>query len=108
VNPESLVKAYVLSYGVDFTFDAMQHALAINAKRQNVVYNLPATGGLTSATTKSSRLTVATSAGELARPQELFLAGDDGYTVCVSASLRLRRCSGVLRQSSTIKTAKLQ
>jgi hypothetical protein len=75
----------VLSYGVDFTFDAMQHALAINAKRQNVVYNLPATGGLTSATTKSSRLTVATSAGELARPQELFLAGDDGYTVCVSA-----------------------
>ncbi len=85
MNSESLAKAYVLTHGVDFTVDALRHALATNAKRQNVVYNLPATGGLSNRSTKSGRLAVATAAGELARPQELFLSCNEGYTVCVSA-----------------------
>ena len=42
--PESLVKAYVLTHGVAFTAAALEQARATNAKRQNIVYNLPATG----------------------------------------------------------------
>ncbi|HIA77489.1 MAG TPA: hypothetical protein EYO05_04775 [Gammaproteobacteria bacterium] len=85
MNTVSLVKAYVLTHGVQFSLGAMQHSRAVNAKRQNVVYNLPATGGVCSDSMASKRLAVATSTDELARPQELFLEGDDGYTVCVSA-----------------------
>lgn len=85
MQAESLVKAYILTHGVRFTSDALRHAKAIGAKRQNVVYNLPATGGVNVESSKSQRLSSATDSEELARPQELFLVGDDGYKVCVSA-----------------------
>jgi hypothetical protein len=85
MQAESLVKAYILTHGVRFTSDALRHANAIGAKRQNVVYNLPATGGVSVESNKSQRLSSAADSEELARPQELFLVGDDGYKVCVSA-----------------------
>lgn len=85
MQAESLVKAYILTHGVQFSIDAMQHACSMNAKRQNVVYNLPATGGLARESSNSQRLAIVNAVEELARPQELFLAGVDGYTVCVSA-----------------------
>lgn len=85
MQAESLVKAYILTHGVEFSVDALEHATATNAKRQNVVYNLPATGGLSVANAKSLRLSLKNSSSELARPQELFLIGEGGYTTCVSA-----------------------
>lgn len=84
MRAESLAKAYILTHGVRFTVAALHHAEAVGAKRQNMVYNLPAV----------DRETDSPSGGELAivgekvlaaRPQELFLTGDDGCTVCVSA-----------------------
>lgn len=97
MQTESLVKAYVLTHGVRFSVDALHHAKAVNAKRQNVVYNLPATGGVLGLSTRNQRLSVATASEELARPQELFLVGDDGYTTCVSAVAPFmnRRCAVV-------------
>jgi hypothetical protein len=85
MQAESLVKAYILTHGVRFTSDALRHAKAIGAKRQNVVYNLPATAGVSVESKKNQRLSSAADSDELARPQELFLVGDDGYKVCVSA-----------------------
>ena len=85
MQAESLVKAYVLTHGVRFSVDALRRAKAVNAKRQNVVYNLPATGGVASESNRSQRLSAATAPDELTRPQEMFLVGDDGYTTCVSA-----------------------
>lgn len=82
---ESMAKAYVLTHGVQFTADALKHALETNAKRQNVVYNLPATGGLANERSASQRLTATLSGKTFARPQELFMSGRDGYTTCVSA-----------------------
>ena len=73
MSAESLAKAYILTNGVRFTQDALCYAEQVNAKRQNMVYNRPAndSDGL--------------STGHTARPQELFLTGDDNYKVCVSA-----------------------
>jgi hypothetical protein len=85
MHAESLVKAYVLTHGVQFSTAAMHYAQSSNAKRQNVVYNLPATHGLANSALKSRRLSAGASADELARPQELFLIGDGGYKTCVSA-----------------------
>lgn len=85
MQTESLVKAYILTHGVQFTEPALRHAHAVNAKRQNVVYNLPATAGLLSKSDRSQRLSIATSPEQLSRPQELFLTGSDGYQTCVSA-----------------------
>jgi len=82
VRAESLAKAYVLTHGVRFTPDALLHAAEVNAKRQNVVYNLPAADP-EAATGKLLAFLPATD--RLDRPQELFLVGDDGYKVCVSA-----------------------
>lgn len=97
MQSETLVKAYILTHGVQFTVDAMLHARSLNAKRQNVVYNLPATSGLGSTTSRSKRLAAVDTEEELARPQELFLTGEDGYTVCVSAvaPVTSRECATV-------------
>jgi hypothetical protein len=86
MNAESLAKAYVLTHGVRFTDDALRYAVHVNAKRQNGVYNLPATDTAIPATQRSSSaLAILPSEARLARPQEMFLKGEDGYTVCVSA-----------------------
>ncbi|MFO0957170.1 MAG: radical SAM protein [Isosphaeraceae bacterium] len=81
---ESLTKAYVLTHGVRFTPDALRFAAQVNAKRQNAVYNLPAPDSLVPASSPGGLLPLI-QGGRLDRPQELFLTGDDGYTVCVSA-----------------------
>ena len=67
MQPESLVKAYVLTHGVSFSDAALHHALDSGAKGQNLVYNAPSTKG------------------SGFRPQELLFVGDDGYSVCASA-----------------------
>ncbi len=86
MHAESLAKAYVLTHGVRFTPDALDFAAQVNAKRQNAVYNLPAPEAAEPATPwRSSPLPLARPAGRMDRPQELFLTGEDGYTVCVSA-----------------------
>ncbi len=86
MHAESLAKAYVLTHGVRFTRDALMHATQVNAKRQNVVYNLPADDTLPGTVTEgNSLLTVLPTTNQIDRPQELFFIGDDGYAVCVSA-----------------------
>lgn len=84
MRAETLAKAYILTHGVRFTTAALEWAAQVNAKRQNVVYNLPAAcaedGG-----EGNPRQPLASDEGRLNRPQELFLVGDDGYKVCVSA-----------------------
>ena len=71
---ESHVKVYILTHGVVFTDAAVEHAVAVNAKRQNLVYN-------TTVEFKNGRRTKT----NYNRPQELLLQGFDGYTVCASA-----------------------
>lgn len=86
MNAESLAKAYILTHGVRFTEDALDYAAQVNAKRQNGVYNLPAADKtILSAQRENLALNVLPSDDRLDRPQELFLEGGDGYTVCVSA-----------------------
>lgn len=82
MRAESLAKAYVLTHGVRFTRDALLHAAEVNAKRQNMVYNCPAADPAVGAGTLPAVLPLI---DRLDRPQELFLVGDDGYKVCVSA-----------------------
>lgn len=81
MRTESLAKAYILTHGVRFTRAAVAHAASVGAKGQNTVYNLPADteGG------RGARALPLRSDKDTVRPQELFLRGDDGYTVCVSA-----------------------
>lgn len=71
---ESHVKVYILTHGVIFTDSAIDHAVEVNAKRQNLVYN-------TTVEFKNGNRTKTS----INRPQELLLHGYDGYTVCVSA-----------------------
>lgn len=85
MKAESLAKAYILTHGVRFSTRALQQADLVKAKRQNMVYNLPAADPLDGARQSSVGLNVIGTDARLARPQELFLVGDDGYTVCVSA-----------------------
>ena len=86
VKAESLAKAYVLTHGVQFTPSALRFASQVNAKQQNVVYNLPATDyGRTQKHDEAMNSCGSPSEERFNRPQELFFTGDDGYTVCVSA-----------------------
>lgn len=73
-STESLVKAYILTHGVEFSPAAMLQAKEINAKGQNFVYNAPVDY-------KGENKNIS----QLKRPQELMIEGLDGYTVCVSA-----------------------
>lgn len=86
MHAESLAKAYILTHGVRFTTNALRVASQVNAKRQNAVYNLPAddTAHLDELRGNTS-LPLLRPADRLDRPQELFLTGEDGYVVCVSA-----------------------
>ena len=93
MQAESIVKAYVLTHGVRFTADALRHAKAVNAKGQNVVYNMPATGGCENNSERSRRLSSWADPEEFSRPQELFLVGHDGYTTCVSAVAPVKNLS---------------
>src|SRR5689334_4768297 len=83
---ESLAKAYILTHGVQFTPSALQHARDVNAKRQNMVYNAPASTAPAKFAKRANVMDVAAGNGSAVdRPQELFITGDDGYVVCVSA-----------------------
>lgn len=83
LKAESLAKAYVLTHGIRFSPEALHFAAVVNAKRQNAVYNLPAFQVGAPSSSKGALPLI--QGGHLARPQELFLTGNDGYTVCVSA-----------------------
>lgn len=83
MKAESLTKVYVLTHGVRFSPDALGFAAQVNAKRQNAVYNLPAADEMIHSSHGRSLPLIR--GGRLDRPQELFLTGEDGYTVCVSA-----------------------
>jgi hypothetical protein len=86
MHAESLSKAHVLTHGVRFTPDALRLAGRVGAKRQNAVYNLPAADPAPPAESRGrGRMPPLPPADRLGRPQELFLTGKDGYTVCVSA-----------------------
>jgi hypothetical protein len=86
MHSESLAKAYILTHGVRFTPRALGHARDVNAKRQNMVYNAPASDALTGVPNRpGERMTAIGDGGTANRPQEMFLTGDDGYDVCVSA-----------------------
>jgi hypothetical protein len=86
MKSESLAKAYVLTHGVRFTQEALDFAVRFNAKRQNGVYNLPASETSNQPNQRQKHaLKILPSENPLHRPQELFLRGEDGYTVCVSA-----------------------
>lgn len=93
---ESLAKAYILTHGVSFTTAALQHAEVSGAKRQNMVYNLPAMHRVSDKCT-TSNLPILDDRLGYARPQELLLIGGDGYTVCVSAvaPVKNRQCAVV-------------
>jgi hypothetical protein len=80
VGSESLAKAYILTHGVAFTGAALEFASHVGAKRQNMVYNAPAIVDRGSTKSANSKLS-----SQLARPQELFLRGENEYDVCVSA-----------------------
>lgn len=64
---EALLKAYILSRGVQFTQAALDYAILHLAKQQNLVYNAP------KGYAKS-------------RPQELLITGPTGYTVVASCT----------------------
>lgn len=69
LKSETNVKAEILTRGVVFSPSSLERSIADNAKGQNMTYNAP-------------------KGGEVGRPQEIFLKGDDGYTTvasCVSA-----------------------
>lgn len=72
-NTESYIKAYILTNGVDFSKSAIDHAISIGAKGQNMVYNCPV--NIDGGKYKPIRDF---------RPQELFVYGLDGFRVCVS------------------------
>jgi hypothetical protein len=84
MGAESLAKAYILTHGVKYSRTALDHAVAVGAKRQNMVYNLPAAERGAGGRDDAGLETLLKSEME-SRPQELFLTADDGYTVCVSA-----------------------
>lgn len=63
--PETDLKAEILARGVVFTSAAIDSAISVGAKRQNLVYNAP-------------------KGYSQERPQELFLEADDGYRTVVS------------------------
>lgn len=65
VKSETLLKALILTRGVEFSEKALQLAQDVGAKRQNRVYNLP----------KGS---------DYMRPQEIMITGKDGYQTVVS------------------------
>jgi hypothetical protein len=65
LKPETDLKAEILTRGVVFTAQALDHAARANAKGQNLVYNAP-------------------KGFAKGRPQELFLEGEDGYLTVVS------------------------
>lgn len=66
VSPETYLKSIVLTQGVVFSDNALQCALENNAKRQNLVYNMPL-------------------GASKERPQELIIRNaDDGYETVVS------------------------
>lgn len=93
---ESVAKAYILTNGVRFSAAAIRRAEDVGAKRQNMVYNLPAADhGAEGRSTAG--LAVIGEWDRSARPQELFLTGEDGYTVCVSAvsPVQGRECATV-------------
>jgi hypothetical protein len=85
MHAESLAKAYVLTHGVRFTDDALKFAAQVNAKTQNGVYNLPADMVMPTGRREKPVLSILPSEAALDRPQEMFLKGEDDYTVCVSA-----------------------
>ncbi len=86
MHAESLAKAYVLTHGVRFTEESLAFAAQFNAKRQNGVYNLPAVDtAIPAVQGENLGLNILTSEARLDRPQEMFLKGEDGYKVCVSA-----------------------
>lgn len=90
MQAESIAKAYILTHGVRFSTAALCHAEEIGAKRQNIVYNLPATDDEVDVQSTTG-LAIVSEMNRLARPQELFLTGEDGYTVCVSAVSPVQR-----------------
>ena len=65
VENETLLKALILTRGVEFSKHSLELAQTVGAKRQNCVYNLP----------KGS---------DYMRPQELMITGLDGYQTVVS------------------------
>ena len=78
VSPETYLKSIVLTQGVVFSDNALQCALENNAKRQNLVYNMPL-------------------GASKERPQELIIRNaDDGYETVVScewSAAHLRYCT---------------
>ncbi len=85
MQTESLAKAYILTHGVRFSTSALEYADEVKAKRQNMVYNVPAADTVEHTRQSFASLSLLGNDHRLAPPQELFLIGDDGYTVCVSA-----------------------
>jgi hypothetical protein len=86
MHSESLAKAYILTHGVRYTEEALGFAAQINAKRQNGVYNLPAVDtSIPVVRSGNVALDIVHTEDRLDRPQEMFLKGEDGYAVCVSA-----------------------
>lgn len=83
---ETLAKAVILTKGISFSDEAIELAISVDAKGQNMVYNAPK--GYKSNTF---------------RPQELILKGLDGYETCVS-TVAARSTDAVL---ATIKNGKL-
>ena len=77
VSTETYVKAQILARGVRFSEGALLRATSVNAKLQNLNYNLP--------------LNAASN-----RPQELLLTGADGYETVVSCVSPTGRGANVL------------
>jgi hypothetical protein len=93
MHAEALAKAYILTHGVRFTPDALQWAVQVNAKRQNMVYNLPAADlDAEAGRPDGPQLALVSANEQVERPQELFLVGDDVYTICVSAVAPVQGC----------------
>jgi hypothetical protein len=66
MEAESLLKTFILTHGIQFSGRAVAASISARAKQQNLVYNAPRES-------------------QLHRPQELLIAHQDGYEVCVSA-----------------------
>lgn len=76
LTPETDLKAEILTRGVVFTAAAIDCAVRVGAKRQNLVYNAP-------------------KGFAKERPQELFLEGEDGYRTVVSCVSAHGKCEPV-------------
>ena len=76
LSPETDLKAEILTRGVIFTSAALDLAMRMGAKRQNLVYNAP-------------------KGFVRERPQELFLEGEDGYRTVVSCVSAHGKCDPV-------------